>query len=103
MVYRSRGTAGSSWRGDTGSFCRILSIKRAFNGSSNALQADVSYGVSARLSAFVSLPLFTSKRVVHAHVLGSHAPTEPTDPQVPTEDPHGHGRTLATLRVALED
>ena len=63
---------------------------RELDGSANALQADVSYGVSSRLSAFVSLPLFTSKRVVHAHVLGSHAPTEPTDPAVPTEDPHGH-------------
>jgi hypothetical protein len=74
---------------------------RELDGSANALQADVSYGVSARLSAFVSLPLFTSKRVVHAHVLGSHAPTEPTDPQVPTEDPHGHGPAPEVVATAL--
>ena len=75
---------------------------RELDGSTNALQADVSYGVSSRLSAFVSLPLFTSKRYVHAHVLGSHAPTEPTDPQVPTEeDPHGHGPAPEAVATAL--
>jgi hypothetical protein len=63
---------------------------RELDGSSNALQADVAYGVSSRLSAFVSLPLFTRKRYVHAHVLGTHAPAEPTDPLDP-DDPHGHG------------
>jgi hypothetical protein len=57
---------------------------RELDGSANALQADVSYGVSSRLSAFVSLPLFTSKRVVHAHVLGSHAPPSRPTPRIQT-------------------
>jgi hypothetical protein len=71
---------------------RILpGFHRELDGSANALQADVSYGVTSRLSAFVSLPLFTKKRFVHAHVLGSHTPTDPTDPPGSTEDPHGHG------------
>lgn len=63
---------------------------REIDGSSSALQADVSYGVTSRLSAFVSLPLFTKKRYVHTHVLGSHTPVQPTDPVDPG-DPHGHG------------
>lgn len=63
---------------------------REIDGSSSALQADVSYGVTSRLSAFASLPLFTKKRYVHTHVLGSHTPAEPTDPVDP-DDPHGHG------------
>ena len=74
---------------------------REIDGSNNALQADVSYGVTSRLSAFVSLPLFTHKRYLHTHVPGSHV-VEPTDPQVPTpDDPHGHGPAPAEVAVPL--
>lgn len=63
---------------------------RELDGSTSALQADVTYGVTARWSVFASLPLFTKKRYLHAHVSGSHAPAQPTDPVDPG-DPHGHG------------
>jgi hypothetical protein len=73
---------------------------REIDGTNNALQADVSYGVTSRLSAFVSLPLFTRKSYLHTH-LGSHV-VEPTDPQVPTpEDPHGHGPAPAGAAIPL--
>ena len=74
---------------------------REIDGSNNALQADVSYGVTSRLSAFVSLPLFTRKSYLHTHVPGTHV-VEPTDPQVPTtDDPHGHGPAPAAVAVPL--
>jgi hypothetical protein len=62
---------------------------RELDGSTSGLQADVSYGVTSRLSAFASLPLFTRKSYLHTHVAGSHTPPPTTDPVDP--DPHGHG------------
>ncbi|MET0551899.1 MAG: hypothetical protein ABW221_02605 [Vicinamibacteria bacterium] len=63
---------------------------REIDGSTSGLQGDVSYGVTTRLSAFVSLPLFTRKSYLHTHVAGSHTPTtDPVDPD--PDDPHGHG------------
>jgi outer membrane putative beta-barrel porin/alpha-amylase len=63
---------------------------RETDGSTSGMQADVAYGLTSRLSAFASLPLFTRKRYVHTHVLGSHTPPAPTEPVDPN-DPHGHG------------
>jgi hypothetical protein len=74
---------------------------REIDGSNNALQADVSYGVTSRLSAFASLPLFTRKSYLHTHVPAAHAPTEPTDPVDPG-DPHGHGPAPAGVPAPVQ-
>ena len=53
----------------------------------STLQADVAYGVTARLSAVVSVPVLTRKAVEHVHL--PPPPPEPGSPQA--DDPHGHG------------
>ena len=74
---------------------------REIDGSTSGLQADVTYGVTSRLSAFVSLPLFTRKSYLHTHVPASHAPPEPTDPVDPG-DPHGHGPAPEAVPVPVQ-
>lgn len=63
---------------------------RETSGQANSLQADLAYGITHRLTAVASLPLFGRKAYGHAHLPASTPPT--TDPIEPDpNDPHGHG------------
>jgi hypothetical protein len=65
----------------------LPAFHREAQGSQSSLQADLGYGVTTRLAAFVSVPVLTRKTVQHVHLpLPSPAPGEP-----PPDDPHGHG------------
>jgi hypothetical protein len=78
---------------------RILpGFHREVSGEANSLQADLAYGITNRLSAVVSLPLFSRKAYDHTHAPAPTAP--PTDPAEPPDpdDPHGgHGAPDAPL------
>lgn len=64
---------------------------REIDGSMNSLQADLAYGVTGRLTALASLPLFSRKAFEHAHVASTPAAPGTT----PEDDPHGHGGPAA--------
>jgi hypothetical protein len=74
---------------------RILpGFHREVSGEANSLQADVAYGITSRLSAVVSLPLFSRKAYDHTHVPAPPPPTTvPAEPAAPPDpnDPHGGG------------
>lgn len=65
---------------------------REMDGSMNSLQADLAYGVTSRLTALASVPLFSRKAFEHAHAASTPAAPGATTPE---DDPHGHGGPAA--------
>jgi hypothetical protein len=69
---------------------------REVAGEANSLQADLAYGITDRLSAVVSLPLFGRKAYEHSHLpVTAPPPTDPVEPD--PNDPHGHGGPAAPV------
>ena len=81
---------------------RILpGFHRERSGDANSLQADLAYGITSRLTAQASLPLFGRKAYAHTHLPVPPPPT--TDPIEPLpDDGHGHGGPAAATPIDRE-
>ena len=82
---------------------RILpGFHRELDGNANSLQADLAYGITPRFTVQASLPLFTRKAYAHTHLPVTTTPVDPTSPELPPDEGHGHGGPAAAVPVDRE-